>query len=259
MPISSAELAAWVGSLTWPLARIGALLMAAPVLNGRALPRRVRALLALLLAVTAVPLLPPMPVLEPLSPPGVLITAQQVAIGLFMGFALRLTFAALEAAGQVLATQLGLAFASLVDPVNGGNLSLLSHLYNLLGMLVFLALDGHLHLIALTVESFRVLPVSAEGIPVAGLRELVDAGAGIFAGAVLVALPAIAGLMVVNLAFGVITRAAPQFNIFAVGFPITLLLGLLIVLYSLPALAPQLERLFDAGFALVERYVGGGG
>lgn len=202
------------------------------------------------------PFVPPMPVVEPLSPEGLLVTVQQVLIGLSMGFILRLVFGALELGGQVIAMQVGLSFASLADPQNGAQSPLLSQFYTLLGTLIFLALNGHLLLIQLLVDSFTVLPVTPTGIDRDWLWVLVNWGSQMFAGAVLVALPAIAALLVVNLAFGVMVRAAPQLNIFAVGFPITLVLGLLIILYSLPTLLYQLDHMFADAFRTIGELVG---
>jgi flagellar biosynthetic protein FliR len=179
------------------------------------------------------------------SPAGIALIAQQVLIGLGMGFVLRLAFGALDVAGQVIATQMGLSYATMVDPQNGAQVPLVGHFFQITGTLVFLALNGHLLLLQLLAESFQQLPVGMIGIGREALWRVAGWATHLFAGAVLVALPAIASLMVVNLAFAVMTRAAPQLNIFAVGIPITLLLGLLILLYGLPSLLPQLERLLD--------------
>ncbi|HRC72729.1 MAG TPA: flagellar biosynthetic protein FliR [Candidatus Competibacter sp.] len=259
MPPSSAEIAAWVGTFLWPLTRVAALASIAPVLGARTLPRRIRLMLALALTWAILPFVPPAPAVEPLSPTGLLILAQQVLIGLSMGFVLRLVFAALELGGHMIATQMGLSFASLVDPQNGGQTPLLSQFYTLLGTLIFLALNGHLLLVQLLVDSFKTLPVAAVGADRDVLWVLANWASHTFAGAVSISLPAVASLLVVNLAFGVMTRAAPQLNIFAVGFPITLILGLLILLYNLPTLLHQLDGLFGEGFRAIGQLTGGTG
>jgi flagellar biosynthetic protein FliR len=200
-----------------------------------------------------------MPAIEPLSPAGILVVAQQILIGLSMGFALRLVFGALELGGQIITTQMGLGFASLIDPQNGAQSTLLSQFYTLLGSLIFLALNGHLLLIGLLADSFTTLPVAPTGADRELLWTLVAWASHTFAGAVLIALPAIASLLVVNLAFGVMTRAAPQLNIFAVGFPVTLVLGLLVVLYNLPTLFDQLNSLFDQAFLVIGQMTGRSG
>jgi len=259
MHISSAEIAAWVGGFLWPLTRVSAMMMVAPVFGSRVVPRRIRLMIILALTWAILPFAPPMPIVEPLSPDGLMITVQQVLIGLSIGFILRLVFGALELGGQVIAMQIGLSFASMADPQNGSQSPLISQLYTMLGTLIFLALNGHLVLIQLLVDSFTALPVAPTGIDRDWLWVLINWGSQMFVGAVLVALPAIVSLLVVNLAFGVMVRAAPQLNIFAVGFPITLVLGLLIILYSLPTLLYQLEHLFGEAFRTVGKLTGESG
>lgn len=259
MHFTSAEITAWVGGFLWPLTRVAALLSVAPLFSSRTLPRRVRLMVALALTWAILPLTPAAPVLEPLSPVGMLVAFQQVLIGLSMGFLLRLAFGVLDLGGQMIATQMGLGFASLVDPQSGAQSPLLGQLYTLLGSLIFLSLNGHLLLIRLLVDSFTILPVAPVGVDRDLFWILVNWGGQMFAGAVLIALPAVASLLVVNLAFGVMTRAAPQLNILSVGFPIGLILGLLIILYSLPTLLGQLTRLFDMALRDIGRMLGGGG
>jgi flagellar biosynthetic protein FliR len=170
-----------------------------------------------------------------------------------VGFALRLVFGALELGGQIIAMQMGLGFSVLVDPQNGAQVPLLSAFYSLLATLVFLALNGHLVLLQVLVQSFQTLPVATTGLLPTDLWELPNWGGEIFAGAVGIGLPIIASLAVVNLAFGVMTQAAPQLNLFAVGFPISLLLGLVIIILTLPTLVPQFSRLVESAFLTAQR------
>jgi flagellar biosynthetic protein FliR len=259
MLLNSAEIAAWVGSFLWPLTRVAALVSVAPIFSARMIPRRVRLMLVLALTWAILPFIKSTPIIEPLSPAGVLVVAQQILIGLSMGFLFRLAFTALELGGLMIATQIGLGFASLIDPQNGTQSPVLSQFYTLLGTLVFLGLNGHLMLVQLLVDSFAVLPIAPDGVDRDLLWILVTCASRMFAGAVLISLPAVASLLVVNLAFGVMTRAAPQLNIFSVGFPITLILGLLIILYSLPTLLHQLNNLFSEAFQSVGQLLGGTG
>lgn len=258
MTFTSAELTAWIGAYLWPLFRIGALVGIAPVLGSRTVPVRIRFGLALALTLLVAPLLPMPPAVDPLSPPGMLITAQQLLIGLTMGFALRVAFSALEIAGQVIGQLMGLGFASMLDPQNGVQVPVVSQFYTLMAVLLFLAFNGHLVLIEVLVESFRSLPVGAAGLPPASLWTLAAWAGQMFAGAVRVALPAVTALLVINLTFGVITRAAPQLNIFAVGFPVTLLLGFLVMLFSLPGLPAQWQLQLEGTFAALQALTGGG-
>lgn len=253
MPLTSAEITVWVNAFLWTLVRIGALLSVAPGFGHRGLPRRIRLVLTLAIAWAVLPFIPPVPSVDPISPSGLLVTAQQVLIGVAMGFLLRLVFGALEVGGQLIAMQMGLGFATLIDPQSSNPIPLVSSFYNLLGTLVFLSLNGHLAVLRMLIESFQLIPISAEGLLPENLWTLVNWASHLFAGAVLIALPAVASLLVVNLAFGVMTRAAPQLNIFAVGFPVTLMMGLLVIFFSLPTLLPQLQRLLENALQTAEQ------
>ena len=258
MNFTSAELTAWIGSFLWPLFRVGAMVGAAPIFGSRVVPVRIRLGLALAITLVIVPLLPPAPAVDPLSGTALVITFNQLLIGLALGFSLRLVFSAVEIAGQIIGQLMGLGFASMIDPENGVQVPVVSQFYSVCAMLLFLAFNGHLLLIEMIANSFHTLPISTHGIPLDGLRAVADWGGQMFTGAVLVALPAICALLLVNLAFGVMMRSAPQLNIFAVGFPITLLIGMIIMLVTLPALPGQLSAMSDQIFSLMRYLVGGG-
>ncbi len=258
MHFSDVELISLLESYLWPFFRIAALVGIAPILGARMVPLRVRLGLALVLTVVIVPTLPATPLIDPLSATGLLVTVNQLIIGVAMGFALLLVFSAFVVGGQVFAMQMGLGFAAMVDPQRGVQVPMISQFYVLVATLVFLALNGHLVLIETLAESFRILPISEQGLPINGLRTLVAWGGQMFAAAVVIALPAIATLMIVNLAFGVMMRAAPQLNIFAVGFPISMTVGFIVMLTMLPAVTPQLTGLVEDIFLTVRRMLLGG-
>jgi flagellar biosynthetic protein FliR len=240
---SAAEIVSLVASWMFPFMRISAFAAAAPTFSNRTVPVRVRLGFAVALTVVIAPMAPPMPSIDPISPAAVLVAAQQVLIGLALGFSVRLLFVALEVAGQQIAQLMGLGFASLVDPQNGIDVPVVSNFYILLATLVFLGLDGHLALIALLARSFHTLPIGPVGL---GPRDLwsLSVGAGwVLSAALLIVLPAVAALFTANLAFGVMSRAAPQLNIFAVGFPVMLLLGFVVMLLTLPSSIGSLDDL----------------
>ncbi len=259
VPVVDADvIAGWIGSWLWPFARIGMMLLVMPVFGGRLVPRRVRILLAALVTLLVVPLLPPAPAIEPLSPGGLLILGQQLLIGAAMGLVLQVVFSALVVGGQLVGMSMGLGFAMMVDPQNGINVPVISQYYVTLASLLFLALDGHLMLFSMLAESFRALPVAPLGLGAEDLRRLALWGGQMFVGGVLVGLPVVAALLLANLTFGVITRAAPQLNIFAVGFPATLALGFAVILFALPALLPEFQRMLDNAFGFLALLTGGG-
>jgi flagellar biosynthetic protein FliR len=153
---------------------------------------------------------------------------------------------------------MGLGFASMVDPSSGTQVPVISQFYVIMLTLIFLALDGHLVFIDAVADSFRTLPIGATGLSGDGLWTLVTWGGNMYAGAVQIALPAIASLLLINLTFGVITRSAPQFNIFAIGFPVTMVAGFFIMLATLPAILPQIQRQLASAFELMRLLVAGG-
>ena len=165
---------------------------------------------------------------------------------------------ALTLGGQILANGMGLGFAFNIDPLRGVTTPALGQFYTLLGILVFLALDGHIALIQTLISSFHGLPVGPAGLSPAALHSLADWGDELFLGALRVALPGMTALLVVNLAFGVTSRAAPALNLFAVGFPVTLIFGFVIVLLGLPGLQSVLTDLVSAAFRFMDMLVGGG-
>lgn len=242
MNFELAQLVDWVHDFTWPFVRIGAMLLAAPLFAARFIPRRVRVLLGFTLAIALLPILPPMPVVEPFSSAGMLILIQQVIIGIAMGTILQMVFDAVVIGGQTIAMSMGLGFAFMVDPQRGVSVPVLSQMYLILATLLFLALNGHLLIISLLAESFTVLPVG-EPLAPGGLWTVVAFASRMFAGAMLIALPAVVAILVVNMSFGVMSRAAPTLNLFAVGFPVTMLFGFIIVMLTIPALGPVFNAL----------------
>jgi len=257
--LTTAQLTAWLGTYLWPLFRIAALVAAAPVTGSRSVPMRARLALAVAITIVVAPMLPPVPAVDPFSFAAVMIIIQQVLIGTAMGFALQLVFEAIITGGQVVAMQTGLGFASMVDPQNGVQVPVVSQFYLLAVTLLFLGLNGHLLLIRILVDSFKTVPIAPAGITRDGLWTLVSFGTQMFAGAVWLALPVTASLLMVNLAFGVMARAAPQLNIFSIGFPITMLLGFLAIYYLFPTVVPQFSSMMNDGFTLVHKLIVGGG
>jgi flagellar biosynthesis protein FliR len=203
-----------------------------------------------------VPLIPA-PAIAPFSPQGFVAVFQQLLIGVAFGFALQVVFDALALAGQLLANSMGLSFAFNVDPLRGSSTPALGQLYVILATLTFLALGGHLALIEMLVASLYTLPVGVTGLGQEGLWALILWGGTLFSGAISIALPGVTALLIVNLAFGVVSRAAPSLNLFAVGFPVSLVVGLLVVLAGIAPLQTSFIELLGKGFTFL-RSLGGG-
>lgn len=254
--LSSAELNAFIVSLLWPATRILGLIAVAPVFGSRSIPNRAKLGLGLLLSMIVAPVIPPMPAIEPMSMTGVLILAQQFVIGLSMGFAMRIVFAAVEMAGEIIGLTMGLGFATFFDPQSQGRSSVVSQFLGLLMIMLFLAADIHLMLLAVLVESFTTMPVTAAPMGGASAYKLVIWGGQIFSAGTQLALPIIAALLITNVALGILTRAAPQLNLFAIGFPLTLGVGFIVLTLSLPYLATPMIRMLNDGIDTVRQISG---
>ena len=239
--LTDAQLNAWLISFIWPLTRILGLLMVAPVFGHRAVPGRVKIGLGVFIALIIAPTLPPMPDVGLGSWHGLFILVQQLLIGVAIGFTMRVVFAAVEAAGEIIGLQMGLGFASFFDPQSAGQTLVLARFFNMLAALVFLAINAHLLLIGILVESFQSLPISTQPLSAIGFYNAASFGSTIFAVGLQLALPIIAILLMTNLALGILTRSAPQLNIFAIGFPITLGVGLIVLNIPCPTLLPSLS------------------
>ena len=232
---SEAQLLAWINPLLWPFIRVLALFAGMPVFSQRNVPLRVRIGLALFISVCAQASLPPMPVLPLDSLPQLLgAVAQQLLIGLSMGFAVRVVFAALEFAGELIGLQMGLNFAGFFDPSTGSQGTATARFFGTMVAFLFVAINGHLLLINALVQSFQVFPVGDEPLRFLRVAQPQVWGAEVFRIGLWIALPLITMLMFVNLVLGVISRVAPQLNVFSVGFPLTVSIGLIGMTATLP-------------------------
>jgi len=245
MDISDAQIASWVSHFMWPFFRIGAFLMIVPVLGAQVVPTRVRLGLAFMMTIAVSPILPPMPVIEVAGMESLVIIAQQVLIGLTLGYIVLTILQVFILAGQTISMQMGLGFASMVDPANGISVAVLSQWYQVLVTLVFLAINGHLVVIEVMAESFQIMPVGPVSFSRESFMAIAEFGAWLFQASLMLALPAISALLLVNLTFGIMTRAAPQLNVFVLGFPITMLAGLVIVWASYWAAFPMVQELLN--------------
>lgn len=240
----------------WVFARVGALFLAAPVLRSTGMPPRVRLLGAVFVTLVLFPSIGNVPAVDPLSVEMLVITAREVAIGLTMGFVIQMVFAALTIAGESISMSMGLGFSTMIDPQNGVPVPVLSQFLVLLATLIFLALDGHLLLLQLLASSFNNLPIGTAQVNGEGAWRVLTWAGEMYAGALMIALPVLTAVLMANLAFAVVTRAAPQLNIFAVGFPFMLLLGFGASLLALASQLDVLEGLFSDAFTRVRTLIG---
>lgn len=247
LTLTSAEINTWIAALLWPLARILGLIAAAPLFGNAGVPLRVKVLLGVFLALIIAPLVPAVPAADPTSWAGLLILVKEMLIGVAMGFAMRIVFAAIEYAGEVASQTMGLGFAMFFDPSTRGRTSAISQFMALLATMAFLAVNGHLVLLEALAESFITMPITETPFSSNAALELARWGGRIFSAGLQLAMPIIAALLITQVALGILTRAAPQLNIFGIGFPITLGIGFLTLSLVLPYLSNPIVNLFNQG------------
>jgi flagellar biosynthetic protein FliR len=252
--VGTGELEQWLAAYFYPFVRIAALATSAPILSHRSVPRPTRVGLALLVTMLVAPTLPPAAFVSPFSAPGLVLLVQQILIGVALGFTMQIVFAAADLAGEAIGLQMGLSFATFVDARNADPVPIVGSFLSLTMMLVFLALDGHLMLIAGLVETFSSFPVGgAKAVGSLDARPIVLAGRDLFALGLSLALPVIGAMLLANLALGVLTRTAPQLNLFAVGFPVTLATGLAMLALAMPFVVPAMESALLRTLSLILR------
>jgi flagellar biosynthesis protein FliR len=250
---TTTQLNAWIFGLLWPLVRILGLVTAAPVFGNTGVPMLIKLTLGVTLAAIVAPIIPPVPTVDPTSWAGLLICGQEMLIGVAMGFSMRLVFAAIEFGGEIASSSMGFSFASFFDPSSAGRSAAVSRFLALIATLAFLAMNAHLVMIEALVESFFTLPISGTPMALTAPLEMVRWGGRIFSAGLQISLPIVAALLVTNIALAILTRAAPQLNLFGIGFPITLGAGFLVLSLSLPYLATPLQSLFNQGIEASRR------
>lgn len=231
------ELVGLMLSILLPLFRLLGLFTSAPVLSQRSTPARVRVGLALAIALVVLPAIEvPTPKADATLLPAIV---HEIVVGLLLGFMARVVFTAFEIAGETIGLQMGLSFAGFFDPQSGAS-NPVSRMLNLIALTGFVSLDGHLLLISTIVASFDVIPVGGDW---QWLRTdvVAETGLAMFELGLNIALPFILLILLLNLALGIMSRVAPQFSIFSVGFPVTIGAGLLLMLFAVPLLDAPMQ------------------
>lgn len=233
---SEAQLTAWLSPLIWPFLRTLALFTSAPVFSSKAVPVRARIALAFFVALAAQPSLQGQAMVSINDPGAFGAVLQQVGVGLAIGFAIRVVFAAVELAGEVVGFQMGLGFASFFDPSMGGQSSAVARFFGQMAMFMFVVMGGHVMVLMTVISSFTAFPVDQNFLEALKQMKIYDLGTDLFASGLWMSLPMVGMLMFANLALGIVSRVAPQMNIYAIGFPITLTVGLVGMAATLPML-----------------------
>jgi flagellar biosynthetic protein FliR len=255
--VTYAQLNAWLTAFLWPFARIAALIAAAPLLGHRSIPARVKIALAAFTTVIVAPTLPAMPQVTVFSAAGVWVMVMQFLIGAALGFTMQLVFTAVEMAGTLVGLQMGLGFATFFDPTSNASSQVITSFLNMIAMLAFLAYNGHTQVIAALIESFQSVPIAATVVGPPGFRTLAQWGGSIFMAGLLISLPVVVALLVANLSLGILNRAAPQIGVFQIGFSVTLMVGMLLLMLMLPNMIPFFAHLIDTGIDQMGRVAAG--
>ena len=240
----------WLGVYFWPMLRIMALISTAPILSEKSIPKRIKVGLGIVITIIVAPSLPPVDI-PVFSANAVWVALQQVMIGVAVGFTMQLAFAAVRTAGELIGLQMGLSFATFVDPGSHLNMPVLARIIDMLALLLFLTFNGHLWLISMLVDTFHTLPIGGNPVNSNAFMALVRAAGLIFLNGLMLALPVITLLLTLNLSLGLLNRMAPQLSIFSVGFPITLGVGIVLMAALMPLIAPFCEHLFSEIFNLL--------
>ena len=249
-------IAQWLVQFFIPFFRIAAFFATVPVFGNQLVPQTVRLSLALVVALLIAPMVSISSPANLFSLPFFISIFQQILIGVSLGFLVQIFFHIFVLAGQMIAMQMGLGFASMVDPTNGVSVAVVSQFYVILVTLLFLSFNGHLVTIEVLTESFRFLPIEGGVLSSSAAYSLAVSGLWMFVSAFLLALPAVSAILIVNFAFGVMTRAAPQLNIFSLGFPFTLIFGIFILWVALAGFLPQYQKLSEQLFDSLYRLAG---
>ena len=238
----------------WPMLRISALMITAPIFSLSAFNTRLRILLALVLTWLVYPL-HTWPVVDPTSAQGLVEVFNQIMIGATMGLILQVVVGAVVVAGQSIAAAMGLSMANMIDP-NMGNVPTISQLMIVMSTLIFVGFGGHSIMLGLILESFHSLPIGTNILNQAVYGRVLQWSSMMFLGAVLMALPVMVSLLFINVGLGIVTRAAPSLNIFAVGFPAMIMAGLVLLIISLDSIGGRIEWLWVQGFSLIRDVIG---
>jgi flagellar biosynthetic protein FliR len=252
--ITSAQLDAFIAFIIWPMTRLIGLFLIDPFLSAKNIPKKWKIAFILWLSLLIAPVIPPIPNIPLVSAAGFSITVQQLLIGLCMGAFLKILFAAVEISGVIMGMQMGLGFAMFFDLQHAAPIPLPSRLMSTFFFLLFLVFDGHHIMLELLVKSFEQIPIGAS-ITLDHIGFVIEWSAKIFYWGVWLAMPMIGSLLLTNMAMGIMTRAAPQFNIFSFGFPLTLMIGFAIFYFSIPFIATTGESIFRESFVSIQQFL----
>lgn len=240
-----------ISQIIWPIGRFSGLVLTAPIFSSGLIPRRIKITFIFLLSWVCSYMVPEALSFQNFNGVYLLYIIQEIAFGILMGFVFQLVQQVFVLAGQIISMQAGLGFAVMMDPMSRASVPLVSQIFSYMFLLIFLGLNGHIALLEALINSFKVMPIGSLHIDSGTVWRVLMFSSWMFKEAVLISIPAIISLLIVNLSFGIITRVAPQLNIFSLGFPITLLMGILIIYICLPSIGVQMVESLEQVMHLI--------
>jgi flagellar biosynthetic protein FliR len=236
MVLTSTQLAAWAGFVFWPLVRVLALIATAPALSHRALPVRAKVAMGVAVTLVLAPDVHAPPLGQSLDALFVGTLVRNLLVGATLGFAVRILFTGIELAGQMMGLQIGMSFGGFFNPEATDTDNPVANFVSLLVLMLFLSMDGHLMVLYGLRQSFDVFPIAGDGPHAMAFDAIAGLGAQVFSIALSISLPILAVMLLINVVLGVMARVSPQLNLFAVGFPVTLCAGLMVLFLFIPHL-----------------------
>jgi len=253
--ITDSMIVEWVAGFLLPLFRIAGFFMAVPLIGSQMLPANMRLALSMMITLVVMPLLPPVPEIDLITLEAFLLIIQEVMIGVAFGFVVQIVYQVFALAGQMYAMQAGLGFASMADPANGVNSTVIAQFLVIGGNMLFVSMNGHLALIQILADSFRMIPIGSLGLTEEFFWQVAHMGGLLFAASFLIVIPGITALLMVQAGLGIVTRAAPQLNVFSLGFPFMMTFSLLIAWIGLTTITDHFEAIFDYGLGFLRDWI----
>lgn len=251
MAVSLGSLFALLGDFIWNVLRLSAFFMVVPIFGNKLISRRIRIALVMAVAAALTPILTVGFDLREVGMDHFVTLLTHILFSVGLGFSAAIFFQLFVIAGQFIGMQMGLGFAAMVDPGNGVQVTVWSQFFLMLVTLSFLAINGHLVMVEILIKGYQLLPAT-EALQVDQFGwQIAALGGWMFVGGILLAIPAVVSLLIVNIAFGIMNRSAPQLNVFALGFPFSLLFGLVVIWFLLHGWSDQFSRLLNSFFDLV--------
>ena len=232
--------------------RVGSFVISSPLFGMRGVPTPIRVVISFILGLAVVSFtgLPSEDLLSSLN--FIFIVLVEIAVGLTAGLIVTIWFSSVALAGEKMATSAGLGYAAQIDPQAGGQTPVVSVILNLFLIVLFVSLDGHLLMLRVFFVSFSILPIGSMPPPMVLIGAGIKAAGSMFVAASLIMLPVVGIILMINVSAGIMTRSAPQLNLFSFVFPVTILGAFIILYFSTGTMALAFSDLIFSSIEALE-------